>query len=137
MAFITRNDYPSVIDDHVLSEVVRFDDNRLATSELRAIAFAKSHLNARYDVATIFEQEDEDRHPLVLMHCLNISLFYLHQLVATDQIPQTVLDNYVEAKDWFEGINKGIINDPDLPVFTDGSRDFILYGGNTKRDNHI
>jgi len=137
MAFITRNDYQSVIDDHVLSEVLRFDDTKLATAEKNAIQFAKGHLNARYDVATIFEQEDEDRHSLVLLHCLNIAVWFLHQPMSGDQIAQTVLDAYVEAKDWFEGINKGIINDPDLPVFTDGSRDFILYGGNTKRDNHI
>lgn len=137
MAFINRSDYKSVIDEHILSEVLRFDESYLATAEKRAISYATGYLNARFDTETLFEQEDDDRHPLVLLHVLNITLYYLHQKVAADQVPQNILDNYVEATDWFKAVNKGEVAPPDLPMFEDGERDHVLYGGNEARNHHI
>jgi len=137
MAFIIRSDYNTVIDEHILSEVLRYDETRLATTEQRAVSFASGHLNNRCDTETLFEQTGEDRHPLVLMHTLNICLYYLHQVIAPDMVPQNVLDNYLEAKDWFEKVSAGTINPPDLPAFEDGERDYVRFGGNTRRMNHL
>jgi hypothetical protein len=141
MAFILRSDYTTVIDEHILSEVLRYDETRLATAEQRAVSFATGHLNNRFDTERIFvedeENEDWERHPLVLMHTLNICLYYLHQLIAPDSVPQNILDNYLEAKDWFEKVSAGTINPPDLPAFEDGERDYVRFGGNTRRENHL
>lgn len=137
MAFINRSDYQTVIDEHILSEVLRYNESHIATDEARAISFATGYLNARFDTETLFEQEDEERHPLVLMHVLNIALYFMHQRIAPDQVPQNILDNYVEAKSWFVAVNSGTINPPDMPVFEDGERDHVLYGGNEPRNHHI
>lgn len=137
MAFITRDDYLSVIDDHQLSEVTRFNDGRLPMAEGKAVSFATGHLNNRFDTDAIFEQVGADRHPMILHHCLCISLYYLHLVISPDAVPQNILDGYVEAKDWFESVSAGKVNPPDLPMFEDGERDFIRYGSNTRRDNHI
>jgi hypothetical protein len=44
---------------------------------------------------------------------------------------------YDEAKDWLMGVNKQEINPTGLPVPAEGVKDYLLYGSNPKRNNHI
>jgi phage gp36-like protein len=138
MAFITEDDFKESIKENVLDAIVNVDNDRVKTAISRAIQQIKGYLSARYDVNAILAQTEDDRNPVVLMYGLDIAIYHLHLRLNSRKIPDFRKERYKEALDWFEKVNKGEINDPDLPLPEDPEdKSYVNWGSNPKRENHI
>jgi phage gp36-like protein len=142
MAFIEKEDYEGVIKENILDDITEFNDNVLDKAEARAIAKMKGYLSNRYDVNAIFSATGTNRDDVVLMHAIDITLYYLHKSINPRKVPQNRSDSYKEAIEWLQGVNELEIN-PNLPTVKDGlgnetgEKNYIKYGSNPKRTNHI
>lgn len=138
MAFIDKADYGDAINENILDDITDGVDTKLDSAEAKAISYMKGYLNNRYDVAEIFAQTDNDRHPVVLMFAVDISIYYLHRMLSWRDTPKFRIERYNEAKEWLEKVSKLEINDPLLPLVADDTtREYVQFGGNTKRANHL
>lgn len=138
MGFLLKEDFGSVIDNNLIDEITEFDDNKLDTAILEAVSFMKGYLNNRYDVQAIFLATGSDRNPIIMMYCKDIVVYNLHSILNPRKIPDKRGQRYNAAVNWLNEINQMIINQPDLPLTeNDNSRDYVKFGGNTKRDHHI
>ena len=136
--FILITDYGDAIKDNILDDIVETDTDLIDKAENKAIALMKGYLNARYDVDAIFSQTGDDRNPVILMYAVDIALYLLHRRISWRDVPAWRKDRYAEAKEWLTKVNAQEINDPTLPKVTgDITRDFIRYGSNRKRNNHL
>ena len=135
MAFITKDDFNTIIRAKVLDDVIAFDDSKLEATTNEVVGFVSSYLASRYDTDAIFAATGEDRHATVLMICKDIALYNLHCNINPRKIPKLRYDRYQDAISWLEKVSKQEINPPGLPLPADGSKSYIVFGGNTKRDN--
>ena len=137
MSFITKEDYGSHIADNRLDAMSGYDDSKLPAIEGRAIAFVKGYLNARFDTDTIFATTGGSRDAQILAVCIDVVVYYVARLVAPRNISNTIKEAYQESKEWLEGVMSADINPPGLAVPSDGTKAYVTFGGNTKRENHI
>ena len=130
MAFLNETDYGVQIRTEILSTVKNTD--ALPKAELMAQAEMESFLNARFDVANIFNKMDAERNPIILMYLIDIVLYHLHSNISPRNIPELRGIRYEAAIDWLKMVASGKIN-PDLPILPEDNADyFISLGGNTK-----
>lgn len=137
--FLTRNDYTELnfMEEEELNELLRFDDNKIDSIEGRVLAFITSYLNARYDAATELAKTGAARHAMILHHAVAIGTYYMHRNVTSNKVEAKVLDDYIEAKEWFTGVNDGTLVPTGIAEFSEGERNYLLYGGETKRENRL
>lgn len=118
MAFLTDNDYATLIKDVNLAQVTGGVAGVRTQSELAAQQEIESYLNQRYQVAQIFNKTGNSRSALIVMYMLDISLYHMHSRVTPRNIPQIRIDRYDSAIAWLEKVRKGAIT-ADLPRITD------------------
>lgn len=135
--FIQKEDYEAIIRDNRLDAVISMEDNKLDKAELRAIEFMRSYLSSRFDTEEIFNKTGTDRNPVIVGFCVDISLYYLHRLINPRKIPEHRKEAYDDAKEWLQSVSKGMVNPVGLPVPEEGEKDYILFGSNPKRQNHL
>jgi len=136
MAFIEKTDFDQAIRDNILDDITESDDALITKACRASVDLMKGYLNARYDTAVIFSQTGDNRNPVVLMYGIDIALYDLHRLINPRKIPAFRTERYKAAKEWLMDVSESIIN-PDLPVPDSGDKEYILYGSNPKRENHI
>ncbi len=137
MTFITRDDTGSSIRSNILDSMIEFDDTKFTVAVSWAISEMAGYLNSKYDTTAIFAATGVDRNPVVMMFCIDLALYHLHSATNPKKIPDHRKERYTEAKQWLMDVSAGLINPPDLPKPTDGTKEFIIFGGNTPRSNHI
>lgn len=136
MAFINKVDYGTAIENNILDDITESDDSLISVANNAAIEMMKGYLSSRFDVAAIFSKTGDDRNPVVLMYAIDIALYDLHRRINPRKVPVHRSERYKSAKEWLIDISSGIVN-PDLPVPQSGNKEYILFGSNTKRSNHI
>ena len=135
--FITKADYSSVIRDNLLDDITELDDSILDSCEAEAIGLASDYLRQRYDLAASFSAEGTERDNQLVRVILDIALFYAHHRVNPRRIPEMREKAFERAEKWLKMANKGEIVLA-LPKLEEGSKtQFVLYGGNRKRENHL
>lgn len=137
MAFLNKIDYKDAIRESLLDDITEIDDEIIDMCEARAIGFIESYLNNRYDTVNIFNKTGNDRNPFILGITKDVTIFYMHRLNNWRKIPAARIEAYAEAKEWLQKVNGLQVNPRDLPLMEDGSKNYILYGSNPKRNNHI
>lgn len=135
--FLTKDDYLTRIDADILDRLTDEDDSVLDTAEQQAIAFITSFLAARYDTDAVFEASGADRNPILVMYAVDITLFYLYLRVAPEAIPEARTAAYEIAEKWLTKVQAERVNPTGLPKPDDGSKDYVRWGGNRPRRNHI
>ena len=93
---------------------------------LTAIAEMSSYLNSRYDVATLFAATATDRHPLIKLYCIDITLYHLHSRISPRAIPQLRMDRYDAAINWLKQVARGELL-PDLPTLPNGQDNIAAF----------
>lgn len=141
MSFLTENDYKQVINESDMDDITDLSTATRLVAEESAISLAKDHLSSRYDTDEIFNKTGSQRHPSVVMMCINISIYLLHQRLHPNAIPDHRVEGYKSAKTWFENVSCSKINPVGLPLATDedgnNTKDHILMSSETKRNNRI
>lgn len=119
MQFLEKTEFESLIKAYDLEQLTAGEDSLLDLSELAAIHEMQSYLIDRYDVAAIFEvEEDEDKHPLIKMYLIDMVLYHLHSRLARRDMPLHRENRYNIALQWLRSVAEGELN-PNLPIRKD------------------
>lgn len=115
--YITNDDIKNTLRDARLTQIIDGDQDIVNDAVNTAIAMLTDALAPRYDTDAIFAATGAARHPQVVWWSLSYVTFFLYQRVPDKQIPQRVLDNYNEAKETLEAIERQERNTT-LPIKT-------------------
>lgn len=138
--FIELTDYKSSIHDEILDALTRNDDEILEICEDRAISEMRSYLSARYDCDEIFSATGDERHPLILMMALDITIFHVFCVHNPQKLSQIRKDRYDRAIEWLVAVSKGNINIEGAPLLNaDDAKehDNHILASNPKRYHHL
>ena len=110
--FISLTDYDASIHKDILDSLLRsgtsdYDPQIIEICEDRAISEMKGYLGKTYDCDAIFTATEDERHPLILMFALDISIYHIfcqHNPYKMSQIRQ---DRYERAVNWLKGVMRG------------------------------
>lgn len=139
MPYITRQDYidKNILTEEVLNELTEFRDDIVTSTAKTVESLITDDMNARYDIGTELNKTGDARHESVLFHGLGIGAYIMHKAQAPNQVPENILDGYIEAKEWFAAVNEGKKNPIGISAYSGTDRDFIKHGGETRRANRI
>lgn len=141
--FLTKDDYLTRIDADILDRILDTAEDEAAAEDLldkaeeQAIAFITSFLSSRYDTDAVFEAAGDERNPILVMYTADIALFYLYLRVAPEAIPEPRIAAYEIAEKWLAKVQAEKVNPAGLPKPDDGSKDYVRFGGNRPRRNHL
>ncbi|MDO9255419.1 MAG: DUF1320 family protein [Bacteroidales bacterium] len=138
--FLTENDYDTLIldDDRLL--ISQATDTIRQQTETMAIDQMSGYLRPKYDTAATFAKTSTARSQVLVMYCMDITLYHLHASIPGRFVPEIRRIRYEDALAWLKDVAKGLI-DPDLVLKTDPTTGesvtgpSILFGGNAKQDN--
>jgi|SRR5690606_31827622 len=130
MPFLTNDDYGVQIRTEILDRVKNTD--ALPKAELMAQSEMESYLNGRYDVGQIFNKQGNERHHLILMYLIDITLYHLHSNISPRNVPDLRAIRYEAAIDWLNRVASGKLN-PDLPTLPDTDGDYYFSGSSNPK----
>ena len=126
-AFITTEDYDATIHREILDSLLRmdsasYDPQIIEICEDRAISEMRSYLNKSYDCDAIFSATGNDRHALILMFAIDITVYHIFCQHNPYKMAKIRQDRYDRAIEWLKGVMKGditidgapLIEEPDL-----------------------
>ncbi|OFP41092.1 hypothetical protein HMPREF2992_03695 [Prevotella sp. HMSC069G02] len=119
--FIDITDYDASIHKEILDSLLRqgtadYDPQIVEICEDRAVAEMRSYLNKKYDCDKIFSARGTDRHALILMFALDITIFHIfcqHNPYKMSKIRQ---DRYERAVEWLKGVMRGDVTIDGAPL---------------------
>jgi hypothetical protein len=119
--FISLEDYDASIHREILDSLLRqgtsdYDPQIIEICEDRAISEMKSYLNKKYDCQAIFSQTGEERHPLILMFALDITIYHIFCQHNPYKMSKIREDRYERAIEWLKGVMKGDITVEGAPL---------------------
>lgn len=121
--FIDIRDYDASIHREILDSLLKgdamADPEIVEICEDRAVSEMKSYLGHFYDTETIFSMRGPDRHPLVLMMCIDIAVYHIFCLHNPYKISEIRKDRYERACAWMKEVAKGTIVIDGAPKRTD------------------
>lgn len=132
--FLTIHDYPRLIKDQNLQQVIQGNEALLEQAGLDAQAEMESYLNQRFDVAVEFAKTGDDRNPLLVMYLMDMALYHLHTRITPRNIPEVRGIRYENAINWLNKVASGKLT-PQLTRLADGGGEPELrsrHGGNEK-----
>lgn len=137
--FIDSEDYDATVHRDIIDSLTRGDDSILDICEDRAIEEMKSYLSTRYDVETLFSARHGERHPLVLMMCLDIATYHIYCVGNPQKLQNgTRKDRYDRAIEWLKAVSKGTVSINGAPLLEEDLREqAFFYRGNPKRTVHL
>lgn len=137
MAFLTFNDYKTLIKDDVIQAVMDNDRKILLEAEMMAQQEMESYLNQRFVVAQIFNKIGEERNALILMYMIDITLYHIHARINPKFMPDIRKERYEVALTWLDKVSRGQLS-PDLPLITnsDGETTLSSRWGSNSKFNH-
>ena len=119
--FISLEDYDASIHREILDSLLRqgtsdYDPQIIEICEDRAISEVKSYLNKKYDCQAIFSQTGAERHPLILMFALDITIYHIFCQHNPYKMSKIREDRYERAIEWLKGVMKGDITIEGAPL---------------------
>lgn len=119
--FIQTNDYDATIHREILNSLLRTDaeDHDAEIIEIcedRAIAEMRSYMNKKYDCNAIFSAEGNNRHPLILMFAIDISVYHIFCQHNPFKLSKIREERYKRAIEWLKGIMAGDITIDGAPL---------------------
>lgn len=118
--FIDLKDYDASMHKEILNALVRketqpgvpnpaYDPEVIETCEDRAIAEMVGYLNKTYDVEAIFTARGADRHSLIIMYAVDITLYHLFSIHNPAKMSGIRKDRYDRAMEWLKMVAAGDI----------------------------
>ena len=118
--FIDLKDYDASMHKEILNALVRketqpgvpnpaYDPEVIETCEDRAIAEMVGYLNKTDDVEAIFSARGADRHSLIIMYAVDITLYHLFSIHNPAKMSGIRKDRYDRAMEWLKMVAAGDI----------------------------
>ena len=122
--FITIDDYDATIHREILDSLLRtesasYDPQIIEICEDRAVAEMRSYLNKTYDCEAIFSATGSDRHALILMFAIDITVYHIFCQHNPYKMAKIRQDRYDRAVEWLKGVMRGDITIDGAPLLPD------------------
>jgi len=135
--FLKDTDYNKTIRQWIQNILTNGNVETLTNAEMAAQSEMETYLNARYDIAAIFDtaMPENERNRLIVMYLCDIALYHLHSVISPDMVPELRENRYKAAIQWCKDVNKGAISPPNLPlvdVTAPTTTNSFVTGGNDK-----
>lgn len=135
MAFLTDNDYKTLIATDDLDVIQNSDVTVREAAEKTAIEYIKGFTRSRYDMDYEFALSGDDRNPVLVMYIMDEVLYILHTSVPGRMVPETRELRKEQFDKWLDKVQRGIVT-PSFKLLDDedGESDPgnpVKYGGNT------
>lgn len=119
--FISIEDYDATIHWEILDSLLRkesasYDPQIIEICEDRAVAEMRSYMNKTYDCNAIFAATGDDRHALILMFAIDITVYHIFCQHNPYKIAKIRQDRYDRAVEWLKGVMKGDITIDGAPL---------------------
>lgn len=119
--FINIEDYDATTHREILDSLLRkesasYDPQIIEICEDRAVAEMRSYMNKTYDCNTIFSATGDDRHALILMFAIDITVYHIFCQHNPYKIAKIRQDRYDRAVEWLKGVMKGDITIDGAPL---------------------
>lgn len=119
--FISINDYDATIHREILDSLLRkesasYDPQIIEICEDRAVAEMRSYMNKTYDCDAIFAATGDDRHALILMFAIDITVYHIFCQHNPYKIAKIRQDRYDRAVEWLKGVMKGDVTIDGAPL---------------------
>jgi hypothetical protein len=113
--FLTITDYEALIKNVELGRIINFNHVLRIQCENTAQSMIESYLRDKYDVALVFGQVDNARHPIIMRIMIDITLYELFSRITPNQIPDIRKERYEQGIIWLKDVAKNLLT-PDLPL---------------------
>ena len=122
--FINTTDYDATIHREILDSLLRkdsaaYDPQIIEICEDRAISEMRSYLNKAYDCDAIFSATGTDRHALILMFAIDITVYHIFCQHNPYKLAKIRQDRYDRAIEWLKGVMNGDITIDGAPKLPD------------------
>ena len=135
LSFLTNDDLKTQLFENYIDDSVQDDMVALDNIELQQIAFMKSKLRTRFDVAAIFSTANYEDKPVIKQVLTALVNYFVVKRNAARKIPTDFKDNYNWAKKWLDDVRDGV-EGPDLPL-KEVVRKQVLWGNNKNEDFYL
>jgi len=138
--FVNIKDYDASIHREILDSLTRDDQAIIEICEDRAIAEASSYLSRRYDCDKIFSATGSDRHPLILMFIIDITVYHIFCIHNPQKMSQIRRDRYDRALTWLQEVANyeiSIYGAPELQEEEIIKKSTNILKSNPKRSNAL
>lgn len=134
LTFLTEDDFEVQVKEEILNLLGA--NSTIEKAERMAIDQVKAHISGRYDVATIFAKEDEERDHYLVMIIIDMMLYHLWAKKAPRSIPEYRDKRYTDALSWLTDIGTGKMPTalPQLAV-AEYSNEIRIYSIHAPSDN--
>ena len=138
--FLTETDYDTLILDDDRNLISQSTDTIRQQAETMAIDQMSGYLRSKYDAAATFAKTSSARSQVLVMYCMDITLYHLHASIPGRFVPEVRRIRYEDAILWLKDVAKGLI-DPDLVLKTDPTTGesltgpSIVFGSEAKQNN--
>lgn len=107
VVFLQPADYLTFISESALRKVCRENDGKLREVENLAYGYIFEKLSVRYEISKEIICTGENRNPALLRWMIILSVYYLYQSVADDDIPERVRINYEDVIKEIDRVSSG------------------------------
>lgn len=114
--FIQPTDYDASMHQEILNSITRGDSTIIEMCEERTLSQMRGYLAGRYDCDMIFSRQGDERHPLILMYAIDISLYHLMSVHNPAKMTQIRKDRYDEAITYLSGVARGKVSFEGAPL---------------------
>lgn len=105
--FITDQDYDASVHREIIDAVTREDDALIKICEDRAVKDMRNYLHQRYDCNAIFSAQGNERDPMLVMFCVDITVYHLFTMHNPRNMSKIREDRYNRAIEWLKGVGRG------------------------------
>jgi hypothetical protein len=132
LSFLTEDDLKTQLFETYIDDSVQEDLQALDNIELQQIAFMKSKLRGRFDVAVMFSVADYEDKPIIKQVLTSLVNYFVVKRNAPRKIPSDFKDNYNWAIKWLDNV-RDAIESPELPA-KEVERKTVQWGNNKNED---
>lgn len=128
--FLTEQDYDASIHREILEAVTRDDAALIKICEDRAVKDMRNYLHKHYDCDKIFSAQDDARDPMLVMFCVDITVYHLFSMHNPRNLSPIRDERYKRAISWLKAVGRGDDAAEGLPerVDKDANSPYLITG---------
>ena len=137
MVFLTKEDFKIKLSTDIIAQITDSDDAVLDDAELQAMAIIQEALSITYDLDSEFAKTTDARHKNLMRWMLNLTVYFIYELVPDTQVPERVVKNYDDTIAKIEKLEAGKGNTTLSKIVdeTGKTNTVFRWGSNTKRSH--
>lgn len=105
--FLTDQDYDASVHREILDAVTRDDATLIKICEDRAVKDMRNYLHLHYDCDAIFSAKGDNRDPMLVMFCVDITIYHLFTMHNPRNMSKIREDRYNRAIAWLKAVGRG------------------------------